>query len=53
MREAENKKRIQDHNKKLKQKNIKILDEFAEKDGELQKYKQLNSNARREIDYKK
>lgn len=52
LKQAENKKRIQEHNKKLKHENIKILDVFAEKDVELQKYKQLNSNARREIDYK-
>jgi hypothetical protein len=36
----------------LKETNQKFLDAFAEKDQEYQKHTQLNSNARREINFK-
>jgi len=44
--------RLHAHNRCLKETNTKILDNFACKDVEYQKHKTLNSNARREINFK-
>ena len=44
--------RYKAHNRQLKDANRTFLDSFAMKDEDFQKHKKLNSNARREIDYK-
>jgi hypothetical protein len=44
--------RYKAHNRSLKDANKDFLDNFSMKDEEFQKHIKLNSNARREIDYK-
>lgn len=44
--------RLKAHNRTLKDANRELLDNFAGKDLEFQNHLKLNSNARREIDYK-
>ena len=44
--------RLHAHNRCLKEKNEVYLDAFAQKDQENQKHKQLNSNARKQLNFK-
>lgn len=45
--------RLHAHNKCLKETNTQLMDTFAQKDSVYQTHKKLNSNARREVNFKK